>query len=324
MNVKVYHNGDDVFIAWKPDGFIPNCRGFALMRRRNGIEETVSTWVGFEGQPHQEGEHRASTNWPIQKYQWTDYMANPGDKVQYRVLPMVGPDKETLRPDPATASDWTKEITLTHEFDRKIEAYFNRGIVAAQWVSRRLGITADDLKSKKLRTVIETPNDPFRRYLHGPLGSRLFEILADAAKHKRQIYAALYELDDEQLESALEKLGQRAHVVLANGSVKKQGDDQNSDARERLHDKIDLHDRFISPGALGHNKFLVICDTRRKPRWVWTGSQNWTKTGLCTQANNSVLIDDAELAEEYRKQWDLLKEAGDETPGGLEKQQRSA
>ena len=317
MNVKVYHNGDDVFIAWKPAGFIPNCRGFALMRRRNGIEETVSTWVGFEGQPHQEGEHRASTDWPIQKYQWTDYMANPGDKVQYRVLPMVGPDKETLRPDPTTASDWTKELFLTHEFDRKIEAYFNRGIVAAQWVSRRLGITADDLKSKKLRTVIETPNDPFRRYLHGPLGNRLFEILADAAKHKRQIYAALYELDDEQLESALEKLGQRAHVVLANGSVKKRGEDQNSDARERLRDKIDLHDRFISPGALGHNKFLVICDTRKKPRWVWTGSQNWTKTGLCTQANNSVLIDDVELAEEYRKQWDSLKEAGNETPEDL-------
>src|SRR2546430_10840896 len=39
---------------------------------------------------HKEGERRASTNWPIQKYQWTDYMANPGEKVQYRVLPMVG------------------------------------------------------------------------------------------------------------------------------------------------------------------------------------------------------------------------------------------
>ena len=48
MRVKVYHNGDDVFIAWKPAGFIPNCRGFALMRRRNGIEETVSTWVGLK------------------------------------------------------------------------------------------------------------------------------------------------------------------------------------------------------------------------------------------------------------------------------------
>jgi hypothetical protein len=98
MQVKVCHNGDDVFIGWKTEGFIPDCRGFALMRRRNGVEEVVSTWVGFEDDEHEEGERRASTNWPIQKYQWTDYMANPGDALQYRVLPMVGPDKKNLRP----------------------------------------------------------------------------------------------------------------------------------------------------------------------------------------------------------------------------------
>jgi len=317
MKVKVCHNGDDTFIAWKPDGLIPECRGFALMRRRNGVEEVVSTWVGFAGQSHEEGERRASTNWPIQKYQWTDYMANPGDKLQYRVLPMVGPDKENLHPDSGSASDWTEEITLSHEFAPKIEAYFNRGIVAAQWVSRRLGVTGDDLKTKKLLTVIKTPDDPFRHYLFGPLGARLFELLAAAAKETREIYAALYELDDEQLETALEQFGQRAHVVLANGSVKKKGEDQNSDARERLSGKIDMHDRMVSPRALGHNKFLVICDAQKKPRWVWTGSQNWTKTGLCTQANNSVLIDDFDLAKEYRKQWDLLKDAGDETPSDL-------
>ena len=317
IKVRVYHNGDDVFIAWKPTGPISECRGFALMRRRNGIEETVSTWVGFVDQEHQDGERRASTNWPIQKYQWTDYMANPGDKLQYRVLPMVGPDKDNLRPDANSAGDWTKEITLSHEFEPKIEAYFNRGIVAAQWVSRRLGITDVDLQTAKLQTVIATPDDPFRNYLSGPLGARLFELLATAAKEKREIYAALYELDDEQLETALEKLGKRAHVVLANGSVKKKGLDQNKDARDRLSGKIDLHDRMVSPRALGHNKFLVICDTKKKPRWVWTGSQNWTKTGLCTQANNSVLIDDSDLAMEYRNQWDLLMNAGAETPKNL-------
>ena len=317
MNVKVYHNGDDVFIAWKPDGRIDDCRGFALLRRRNGVEEVVSTWVGFEDDEHEEGERRASTNWPIQKYQWTDYMANPGDKLQYRVMPMVGPDKSNLHPDAGTASEWTKEITLSHEVSPKIEAYFNRGIVAAQWVSRRLGITETDLQAKKLRTVINTPGDPFRAYLHGPLGDRLFELLASAAKDKREIYAALYELDDEQLEAALEKCKKKAHVVLANGSVKKKGEDQNDAARARLAGKVDLHNRMTAPRALGHNKFLVICDGNKKPRWVWTGSQNWTKTGLCTQANNSVLIDDPLLAAQYRKQWDLLKANGDASSDDL-------
>jgi len=319
MKVNVYHNGDDVFVAWKPDGFIAACRGFALLRRRNGIEETVSTWVGFEDDEYAEGERRASTNWPIQKYQWTDYMANPGDTLQYRVLPMIGPDKSNLRPDELTASQWTGKITLTHEVSPQIDAYFNRGIVAAQWVSRRLGVTAGDLKTTTLRKVISTPGDPFRNYLAGPLGDRLFDLLDRAAKQKREIYAALYELDDEQLEAALEKFGKRAHVVLANGSVKKKGEDQNKAARKRLSGAIDLHDRMTSPRALAHNKLLVICDKGGKPRWVWTGSQNWSKTGLCTQANNSVLIDDPKVAMEYRAQWNLLRAAGDGTSAGLRK-----
>jgi phosphatidylserine/phosphatidylglycerophosphate/cardiolipin synthase-like enzyme len=319
MKLKIYHNGDDVFIAWKPKGLIPQCRGFALLRRRNGIEEVVSTWVGFENDDHKEGERRASTNWPIQKYQWTDYMANPGDQVQYRVLPMIGPNKENLRPDSETASEWSDELTLAQEMTPKIEAYFNRGIVATQWVARRLETTGSDLKSKKLRTVIETPNDPFRNYLAGPLGEKLFDLLGCAAREKRDIYAALYELDDKQLEGALKKLGKRAHVVLANGSVKKEGEDQNRAARLRLKGKVDLYNRMISPKALGHNKFLVICDADGRPRWVWTGSQNWTKTGLCTQANNSVLIDDFNLAQEYKTQWDLLEEAVNDRPESLRK-----
>ncbi|WP_433594265.1 phospholipase D-like domain-containing protein [Nocardia sp. CA-145437] len=317
MLVKIHHNGDDVLIAWKPDGFIAGCRGFALLRRRNGIEEVVSTWVGFEGDQAVDGERRASTNWPIQKYQWTDYMADPGDRLAYRVLPMVGPDKANLRPDPGSAGDWTDEITLSPEESPGIEAVFNRGIVAAQWVSRRLGVTGHDLQNAKLETVIRTSGDPLRDYLAGPLGARLFTLLESAAQDHREVYAALYELDDPQLIAALARMGERAHVVLANGSVKNQGDDQNADARATLRGQVELHDRMCSPRALGHNKFLIICDHDARPRWVWTGSQNWTMTGLCTQANNSLLIDDPALAEQYRQQWERLKDAGDDTPETL-------
>jgi len=317
MLVRVYHNGDDVFVAWKPDGFIPNCRGFALLRRRNGIEEVVSTWVGFEDDTTTDGERRASTNWPIQKYQWTDYMANPGNTLAYRVLPMIGPDKQNLRPDPATASDWTPEVTLSHEESPHLEGLFNRGIVAAQWVSRRLGVSGHKLQNAKLEQVIATVGDPLREYLAGPLGTRLFGLLADAASQQRHLYAALFELDDPQLIAALTTFGQRAHVLLANGSVKKKGQDENIEARDTLRDKIDLHDRMCAPRALGHNKFLVLCDANDKPRWVWTGSQNWTMTGLCTQANNSILLDDPDLAADYQRHWQLLVDAGDATPASL-------
>lgn len=317
MKVLAHHNGDDVFVAWKPGGFIPGCRGFALLRRRNGVEEVVSTWVGFAGEQHEEGERRASSNWPIQKYQWTDYMADPGDRLRYRVVPMVGPDRHSLHPATELASAWTPEFKLDHEMADGVSVYFNRGIVAAQWVSRRLGITATNLQSKKLEKVIATPGDDFREFLFGPLGRRLLDLLSSAAKQKRHVYAALYELHDQELEAALTKLGHRAHVVLANGSVKKKGEDQNAEARMKLASKVDLRHRMCAPRALGHNKFLVICDKSNKPRWVWTGSQNWTQTGLCTQANNSVLIESAAVAREFKAQWELLAQAGDETPKAL-------
>jgi hypothetical protein len=40
---------------------------------------------------------------------------------------------------------------------------------------------------------------------------------------------------------------------------------------------------------------------------VWTGSTNWSTTGLCTQVNNALFIEDKGIAKLYRKQWDLLK-----------------
>jgi hypothetical protein len=84
MKLHTYHNGDDVFIAWKPEGAIDNCRGFALLRRRNGTEETVQTWVGFAGQPHTEGERRDSTQWPIQRFHWTDFVDIVGSTLSIR------------------------------------------------------------------------------------------------------------------------------------------------------------------------------------------------------------------------------------------------
>jgi len=108
MKLRTYHNGDDAFIAWKPDGPIDDCRGFALLRRRNGVEQTVQTWVGFRGEDHTPGEHRDSTQWPIQRFQWSDYLADPGDRLAYKVIPMVGRDRRHLRPDDAQASDWSQ------------------------------------------------------------------------------------------------------------------------------------------------------------------------------------------------------------------------
>jgi hypothetical protein len=46
--------------------------------------------IGFKGQKHKAHEKRPSTEWPVQRYVWSDYFIDDGDQVAYRAIPMIG------------------------------------------------------------------------------------------------------------------------------------------------------------------------------------------------------------------------------------------
>jgi phosphatidylserine/phosphatidylglycerophosphate/cardiolipin synthase-like enzyme len=322
---------DSALLVWKAP-LIKNCRGFALARLIRRVagsapspqiykdsgadgfaEEWVSSWVGFAGGPDTKpGERQPTTIWPIQKYLWSDFMVNPGDQVAYRVVPMVGTAR-SLKPLDSAASGWTPVITIGAETPGQISCFFNRGIVASQWLARLLPQAHPD---KALHEIIAKPGDPTRSFLGGPVREKLIELLQQTNKDSGHIYAALFELNDPELIPLIQAFGKRAHIVLGNGSVKHKGDDQNADARDGLR-MCDVRDRMTAPRALAHNKFLVLCDVHQTPQAVWTGSTNWTETGICTQANNAVLIRNVALAQSYVEHWSALAEAGDASPASL-------
>jgi phosphatidylserine/phosphatidylglycerophosphate/cardiolipin synthase-like enzyme len=96
------------------------------------------------------------------------------------------------------------------------------------------------------------------------------------------------------------------HVILSNTGT---DDTENQPARQALHEAgIDITDRMVGSGHIGHNKFVVYLDGNKQPKAVWTGSTNWTETGLCTQSNNGILIESSALAKIYLDEWNLLKE----------------
>lgn len=99
------------------------------------------------------------------------------------------------------------------------------------------------------------------------------------------------------------------------------GADQNQAARKRLVEAgLVVHDRMVSPGALGHNKFVVLCKPHAAddhPYKLLTGSTNWTTTGLCTQINNALVVPDADLAAAYLDHWKALRDAGSAKPATL-------
>jgi len=130
----------------------------------------------------------------------------------------------------------------------------------------------------------------------------------------------LYELNDPELLGGLKALGKNCHLILANGAFSKKNDfDENKAVRAELENVVDLYNRLVPQGHFAHNKFLVACDSAKKPLKVLSGSTNWTMTGLCTQANNGIVVNDAKLAQYFLDEWNLLKDAKNAYPPSLAK-----
>ena len=167
--------------------------------------------------------------------------------VQYSVVPVVGPDQNHLSLSTANASAQTPPMTISGQASASISAYFNKGIVSAQWVSRALAALG---KKPNLATLIGTVNNPLRNALSGLLRQQLLALLDEVKANNGEIYAALYELNDPELIPRLEAFGQKCHLILANGAFKPPTNDENAKVRAQLHGKIDLHDRLVTAATL--------------------------------------------------------------------------
>jgi phosphatidylserine/phosphatidylglycerophosphate/cardiolipin synthase-like enzyme len=316
LNVKVYDNGDHTCLVWLPaDGKpIPNCRGFTI---RRVVKDTPDVYLhGFVGFSDNDKLNPAEP-WkhPLQRFMWWDYGVKPGDVVQYSVVPVIG-TQANLQRDDAAASPLTGPMTISSQASPNISAYFNKGIVSAQWVSRALAATGP---KPKIANIIATPGNQLRDALSGLLRPQILKMLADAKANGGEIYAALYELNDPELLDALKALGKKCHLILANGAFKPPANDENKAVRGTLKNVVDLSNRLVSKPHFAHNKFVVFCDSTGKPQSVLSGSTNWTMTGLCTQANNGIIVHDASIAEYFLEEWKLLQKAGNAYPPALAK-----
>lgn len=322
--IRVVANADEATIVWRSDARIDGCRGFALQRQGRDADSaqsdaTLNTSVGFaDEEPHPPpGTFHPSTTWPIQRFLWSDYDAERFAFVRYRVVPMLG-HVGALTPAPDDqCSDWSEWARATSGQTPGLQAHFNRGIVAAQWLSRRLNVPASE-ERKALTAVISDPTSEIRKFLSGQARSALLELLDDATTNGLTIYAALYELNDPELIPKLKALGARCNLVLANGAFSPQKPDENADAAGELAQSgVVVSRRLVSSGHFAHNKFVVVCDQHGAPLRVWTGSTNWTVTGLCTQANNALLIEDPTTAHAFLDYWHRLHDAGNGYPKTL-------
>jgi hypothetical protein len=228
----------------------------------------------------------------------------------------------------------TQPIDVTHSYsgaNPAIEATFTNGILSTQNLLQQL----QSVKTKAqpgavvqmptstagllavLQTQIQDRESAIRAFLTADALSFVRRLVEKAINEGGDVYLALYELHDPELIDLLKAAAKAAkvHIILSTaGSERVEGkgqvwDTENCPVRDALHKiKPDpVQDRmFNNATAIGHDKFAVYVKNN-VAEIVMTGSTNWTETGLCTQSNNVIILNDRNIADIYLNFWHRLE-----------------
>jgi phosphatidylserine/phosphatidylglycerophosphate/cardiolipin synthase-like enzyme len=196
----------------------------------------------------------------------------------------------------------TNALTVTSKRP-PFRSTFTNGILAAQWLTNVLNEDGTIEKDELLKKI-ENPSDPHRKYLAGDVLPLLHELFARPGTFR----LALYELEDKELEDLIIANKDRVEVILANSAADDKGawDARNAPARTRVRAALGarLQDRmFNNTIHIGHNKFVVHIDPTGTAQSVFTGSTNWTSTGVAGQTNNALLVEDKTVAKFFFDYW---------------------
>jgi hypothetical protein len=306
----------------------------------------LPTWVAFETQSNPDWEEQDTSVWPIQKFSWRDLTLRRSRdtlairgldfNVKYEIVPVgqpgpgrkAVPETNTAQPgkytgdpiklfvcgDPIETNVVT--VSLGHG---DVAVAFTNGILSTQNLRKQLNTPDGEAPTKgQIDRHLKKPGDAIREFLAGDVLPTLRLLFQRANDIDGKIYLSLYELADPELLDLLVQNEGRLEVILSTaGSTKpKKGsgdpvewDVTNAESRETLAQVLKgrLHNRWFNNSAhIGHNKFAVLTSTEDEPLAVWTGSTNWTQTGLCAQTNNTVIVNSATVASDYLAYWKRL------------------
>ena len=227
----------------------------------------------------------------------------------------------------------TPPIDVTHKYGPggAIEVTFTNGILSTQNLLQQLESAKQHAQPgavvhmptttqgllKVLQEQIVNPKSSIRTFLTADALSFVRRLVDLALSEGGEVYLALYELHDPELIALLTAAAKQSkvHIILSTaGSERVKGkgqvwDTENDPVRKALHrvNPDPVQDRmFNNSTAIGHDKFAVYVKNGTA-QIVMTGSTNWTETGLCTQSNNVIILNDPATAQIYLDFWHRLK-----------------
>jgi phosphatidylserine/phosphatidylglycerophosphate/cardiolipin synthase-like enzyme len=254
-----------------------------------------------------EGASVSTHEHPIQDFLWNDFTAKPDHEYEYEIVPVTGQPKNLEYGEPVRVP-----IKTEREIQGNHSVWFNRGVIGSQAYARKFqNRDPRKLQGKEQRDAYEW------------LSRGLFEGMRDfirAAKGKKHgLRAAVYEFSYEpiiaEFRDALKRCGD-VKIIYDARIKKEKGRPKSTEAKRvaitrsllkkyGLAGKAVAKARLATPNAIAHNKFIILLEGGQ-PVAVWTGSTNFTESGIFGQSNVGHAVRNRSLARAYVAYWERL------------------
>jgi phosphatidylserine/phosphatidylglycerophosphate/cardiolipin synthase-like enzyme len=296
------HRGDGMTLVamnWKDEEPPQDFVGFAIEYKEPDGDRffPLKNRLSFPGAAGEVNPNRLSTRLsPIQKFRWVHFPRNaelPGEFV-YRVVPVFMNERGELSYGEAQEAG----IELRREtYPEKLNVTFTRGFVSSQAfvdfyesegpISQLLPSRADDGL-----TFVPTHRkaEEALKWMGFEARHAILEVLDQAiADEEARVRVVAYDLNEPDVLSRLEQLGDRLEVIIDDSDSHGEDDSAENQAEERLvasagRDNV----KRQHMGNLQHNKTIVVDGPQVQA--VVCGSTNFSWRGFFVQSNNAMVL----------------------------------
>lgn len=319
LTLNAYIGVDMVMLAMNLDeSEITNLAGFAIKcTSPDGKSDYLLNRLSFKNQANFAGYHAdtkpedrkwfSSLEAPFQYFRWLHV---PGQVLSgtyiYEVSAMYFQGANNGLKEKTKAS---VSVVIFNNHPKKFDFGFTKGYLSSQAYADKFN--NKDIRPKGTKTI-DFDTKPFKsqyEWLGGKVNKMLFDFLKECANDNAEVCAMIYDCDHPDFIQYLSSFGKKLYVILDDAPLhtdadKPKPEDQVFDLLYKTTHQQIVRGHF---NRFQHNKVLIKIENGT-PTKVFTGSANFSIRGLYVQANNCMVIEDADVAKLYTDYFDQVYE----------------
>ena len=242
---------------------------------------------------------------PFQYFRWLHVPTETlSGTYTYEVMPMYfgSANSGTLNNGPSVQV----QVDLFNNHPKNFDFGFTKGYLSSQAYADKFknqdfrpAITKDQPKTVDFNTQ---PFEAQYEWLGGKAHRMLFDFLKECAACQAEVKALIYDCDHPDVINRLQGFGSKLSAIMDDASLHTDAKkDKPEDQVFALLQKSAGADKIIRGHfqRFQHNKVLIKMGSNGQAEKVFAGSANFSIRGLYVQANNCMVITDADVAAAY-------------------------